>query len=401
MYCRFCVQATALLLLGAFFITSAPSQASMLDSAAQRAALKIVVIQGEDAVNIIQQRTAVAPIVEVRDQNDLPVAGIPVTFAVGAGKGASFAGGAQTITVVTNAAGRAAAAGWTPLTSGAVQVNVTAAVQGQTLAATITQTNFLTAAQAAQAGATVSTGSSGAAGGAGGGGLSNTAIVGIAGAAGAGALLAANLGSDSEPDPAPVNRSPEISALTASSPLALHGATRVNFSAVLSDPENNPLTLRWDFGDGGTSVETAPTYVFNETGTFTVRLTVSDGQASATRQTDVVVRSVSGTWRGTMTCPPARCGQLVQLSITVTATQSGREITGTSTQVAPGASSADTCVFSTGTVTDPRRVYFGQLQSCSLTPLNYGGCFGELDPSLNRMLPDTTGQSLTCDLVRQ
>ena len=35
--------------------------------------LKIVVISGEDAVNIIQQKTAVAPVVEVRDRNDLPV----------------------------------------------------------------------------------------------------------------------------------------------------------------------------------------------------------------------------------------------------------------------------------------------------------------------------------------
>src|SRR5262245_51732369 len=54
-------------------------------------ALKIVVIKGEDAVNIIQQKTAVAPIVEVRDKNDLPVGGASVTFAV-SGSGATFAG---------------------------------------------------------------------------------------------------------------------------------------------------------------------------------------------------------------------------------------------------------------------------------------------------------------------
>ena len=38
-------------------------------------ALRIVVIEGEDAVNVIQQKTAVAPVVEVRDQNGLPVPG--------------------------------------------------------------------------------------------------------------------------------------------------------------------------------------------------------------------------------------------------------------------------------------------------------------------------------------
>ena len=64
----------------------------------QLAALKIIVIAGEDAVNIIQQRTAVAPIIEVRDRNNLPVAGASVTFAL-SGSGASFGTG-STLTVV-------------------------------------------------------------------------------------------------------------------------------------------------------------------------------------------------------------------------------------------------------------------------------------------------------------
>ena len=61
-------------------------------------------IKGEDAVNIIQQKTAVAPLVEIRDRNNLPVAGATVTFTIG-GNSAAFAGGAQTLTVVTNAVG--------------------------------------------------------------------------------------------------------------------------------------------------------------------------------------------------------------------------------------------------------------------------------------------------------
>lgn len=35
--------------------------------------LRIVVLEGEDAINILQQKTAVAPVVEVRDRNKLPV----------------------------------------------------------------------------------------------------------------------------------------------------------------------------------------------------------------------------------------------------------------------------------------------------------------------------------------
>ena len=87
-----------------------------------------MVIAGEGAVNIIQQKTAVAPIIEVRDRNNLPVAGATVTFSVG-GSGASFGTG-STLTVVTNAAGQATAAGLTPTAAGAVQINVTAAMQG-------------------------------------------------------------------------------------------------------------------------------------------------------------------------------------------------------------------------------------------------------------------------------
>lgn len=166
--------------------------------------LKIVVLKGEDAVNIIQQKTAVAPVVEVRDRNNLPVPGAVVTFAVQGGKAAAFAGGVPTMTVTTNAAGQAVAAGFSPLASGAVQINVQAVFQGQTIAATIAQTNVMTAAQAAAAAGasgagTGSTGAGTAAGGAagGGGGISG-ATIGIIGAAVAGGAVAATqLGGDS------------------------------------------------------------------------------------------------------------------------------------------------------------------------------------------------------------
>jgi hypothetical protein len=146
------------------------------------AALRIVVIEGEGAVNIIQQKTAVAPVIEVRDRNDQPVAGATVNFMVRAGR-ATFSG-ARTLTVTTNAAGRAAAAGFTPSGAGALQIGATATFQGQTAAAvTIAQTNVMTAAQAAAA-------SSAGAGGAGGGGLSTTTLAIVGGAVAGGAIAA-------------------------------------------------------------------------------------------------------------------------------------------------------------------------------------------------------------------
>jgi hypothetical protein len=156
--------------------------------------LRILVIAGEDAVNVVQQRTAVAPIVEVRDRNDLPIAGVPVTFTIAAGgANASFAGGLQSLIVTTNAAGRAVVTGLSPLSSGAVQINVAAAFQGQTAVATIAQTNVLTAAQAAAAtGATGggSGGGAGAGGAAGGGGGVSGTTIGVVGAVAGGAAIA-------------------------------------------------------------------------------------------------------------------------------------------------------------------------------------------------------------------
>ncbi len=162
--------------------------------APRAAALTIVVIEGEDAVNIVQQKTAVAPLVEVRDRNDQPVAGAVVRFAIRSGR-ASF-GGARTLTVTTNAAGRAAAAGLTPTGSGALQIGASAAFQGQSAAVTIVQTNVLTAAQAASV-----AGTGGAAGGGAGTGVSTTMLAAVGGAAAGGTLLVANAIGGSDPGP--------------------------------------------------------------------------------------------------------------------------------------------------------------------------------------------------------
>jgi hypothetical protein len=158
---------------------------------------KIVVLAGEDSVNVIQQKTAVAPLVEVRDRNNNPVSGAVVTFAIQGGKAAAFQGGAATMTVTTTAAGQAAAAGLTPLTTGAVNISVSAAVQGQVVTAAITQVNVMTAAEAAAAaaggaGAGGGSGAGAAGGGAagGGGGLSATTIAIVGGVAAAGAVAA-------------------------------------------------------------------------------------------------------------------------------------------------------------------------------------------------------------------
>lgn len=121
--------------------------------------LKISVLEGEDGVNIIQQKTAVQPIVEVRDKNNLPVAGVTVTFTVlatGASGGlpAAFGNGASRVGVITDGAGHATVSGLQPMSDGSFNLGVEASMNGQTASTTITQTNFQTAADAVAAGKT-------------------------------------------------------------------------------------------------------------------------------------------------------------------------------------------------------------------------------------------------------
>jgi hypothetical protein len=197
---------TRVLLTPALLLVSALSSAQP----STNAGLRIVVVEGEDAINIVQQQTAVAPVIEVRDRNNLPVPGAVVTFSIQGGQAASF-GGASTLTVATNAAGQAAVTGLTPTAAGAVQIQVSAAFQGQIATATIAQTNVMTAAQAAAAsaatgtsGTSASSAGGGAAGGGaaggGGGGLSATTIGVVAAAVGGGALAAVSI-ADTGADP--------------------------------------------------------------------------------------------------------------------------------------------------------------------------------------------------------
>jgi PEGA domain len=180
---------------------------------AQAAALKIVVVDGEGAVNIIQQKTAVAPVIEVRDRNDQPVAGAIVRFAIE--KGHATFNGARMLSVTTDAAGRATAAGLTATSRGALQITASAAFQGQTAAATIAQTTVMTTAEAS------SIASGGAVGGAGGGGLSHTALAGIIGGAGAAGVLIAskNTSGSTPPNTTPGGTSPGITSRTLSGPV--------------------------------------------------------------------------------------------------------------------------------------------------------------------------------------
>ena len=270
-----------------------------VSAAAQSAGLKIIVLEGEDAVNLIDKKTAVKPTVEVRDRNDLPVAGALVRFAI-RNPAATFGNGARDLTLTTDSLGRATVNAVTPARTGAFDIQVDASYQGQTATTTIHQTNFADATQAARAGktpanagsATTTTAATTTAGGAAGGGLSGLAIAGIVGGAAAGtatAVVVAKRG----------NTPPSIGSVTASPTVALQNVSSVSFSVQATDPDGDALTYSWDFGDGASATGQTATHLYTTSGTFTVKATARDAKGSSDGQTTVTVRNLSGTWSAT------------------------------------------------------------------------------------------------------
>ena len=70
---------------------------------------QLVVIRGEDAQNNIKKGRATKAVVEVRDRNRKPVAGVLVVFALpDSGPGGAFVSGSQTASVTTDSLGQAA-----------------------------------------------------------------------------------------------------------------------------------------------------------------------------------------------------------------------------------------------------------------------------------------------------
>ena len=321
-------QTVGILVLFSVLVTiSAPAPAT----ARQEEGLRIVVIDGEDSVNVIGQGTAVATVVEVRDRNDLPVSGASVLFLLGEGGRATLNAGLSQVSLTTNALGQAAVT-VNPIASGAVQLQVSAAFQGQTAAAAITQTNLATAAQAAAAGAGAGTGggasgaTGAAAGGGTGGGLGTGGVVGVV----VGSVGAAVAGVAVARDAAPA---PPVAALRITpNGIGMAGLTEYRFDGSGSaDPNEDVLTYSWDFGDGSRGSGVTATHMYAGAGTYEVTLTVSDGSAEATSHGSVDVgRDLSGRFVGSWLSASdgGDCGSL-SITDTLDLTQNGTALSGT------------------------------------------------------------------------
>ena len=161
--------------------------------------LHITILDGEDGVNILKTKMAVKPVVEVRDKNNMPVADAAVLFAApDSGPRVAFGHGGNSFMTTTDANGRAAVPTSKPIGHGQFKIKIKVDFHGQTVTASVTQTNYVTAAAAAAGGA------SAGAGAAAGAGISGAVIGGIvAGVAAAaiGIAVAATRGSKTPTTP--------------------------------------------------------------------------------------------------------------------------------------------------------------------------------------------------------
>lgn len=110
--------------------------------------LNILILKGDGAINNIKSRTAREVIVEVRDENNKPVAGAAVVFLLpSAGPGVAAPGGASMVSTVTDSAGRAAARGLKPNPqAGRFNIQVRANFQQLTGQAVVSQSTAIAAA---------------------------------------------------------------------------------------------------------------------------------------------------------------------------------------------------------------------------------------------------------------
>lgn len=106
--------------------------------------LKVVVVQGQGAINNVRSRTSNEIIVRVEDESQQPVAGASVAFTLPSqGPSGSFVNGEQTLVLTTDNMGTAVARGLTPnRVEGKLEIRITASHQGKTASAAITQFNM-------------------------------------------------------------------------------------------------------------------------------------------------------------------------------------------------------------------------------------------------------------------
>jgi hypothetical protein len=139
-----CIVLTILIATPCGFAQAPPPAGGTASSIVAGPPLNIGILEGKDAVNSISLLRAVAPVVEIRDQNDFPVEGATVVFTLPAqGTGGTFAGAGTSFSTRSDSHGQAAAPPIVPRLTGKFQIKVTASAGDRKGEAVINQTNTM------------------------------------------------------------------------------------------------------------------------------------------------------------------------------------------------------------------------------------------------------------------
>ncbi len=95
---------------------------------------------------------------------------------------------------------------------------------------------------------------------------------------------------DDQPPP-PVNNPPACAIDTPSGNVTITVGASVNYSATVTDTDNDPLTISWSFGGGNpasSNIVDPGSINYNSVGVFTTTLNASDGQAGCAQQTRTI-----------------------------------------------------------------------------------------------------------------
>lgn len=171
------------------------------------------------------------------------------------------------------------------------------------------------------------------------------------------------------------NAAPNVSGVVLSPNVALASVTSIGFTANAVDPDGDSLTYTWDFGDGSTGSGQTTAHVYNNAGSFSAIVTVSDGKKSASGSGTATVRSISGTWAGNLGSNP-------NVFFTMSFSQGGSSFAGTYSDTISGVGTV-----TAGRLTSPLQVAF-TAQLPGFAPVNFTGA---LDPAMNRISGSVVG----------
>ncbi len=183
----------------------------------------------------------------------------------------------------------------------------------------------------------------------------------------------------------PVNRAPSPGAISVTPTFTgISSATEFTFTDNgANDPDGDPLTYAWNFGDGSNGTGQSVKHTYPSTGSFTVSASVSDGKATATAPAPaapVAVVTLNGTtWRNTQ-------NNIVRTWIMQ---QAGASLSGsyTSTFCQGGAGTLN------GTVSNPRNVHVTAAIAACGNSFDFDGV---ADDAVNNLIGhDGSGNSLT------